>query len=261
MKRFPLYILALLMLAVSCKSEQKVATFETLYKEQPLTILIAPVQDNARRDIEKKTQDRVLNDELTQSAQFLRQSCIQPLVSIGYYPLPILASDVILQKEGMDYKQLMLGDLKGFNTRYGIDAVLLVAVHKWKEPEINEVMVFVEYTLRSTKTGLELMHTWVRGRKVQPCDTKGEPVELYTDLAFEDLTGMNKRLAHRCLLMQGVSDFALRNIPISVSRWQFQRDKYVPSYPAFYNFTMTHEGEVQRTEYNEDAFGNECFTD
>lgn len=254
-------ILATLLLAAACKSEQKVTTFETLYKEQPLTILVAPVQDNSKRPPVKTTQDQVLNDELTQAAYFLRNSCQEPLVNIGYYPVPALASDLILQQFGKDYKQLMLGDLKELNTKYGIDAVLLIAVHKWQEPEVNEIVVFLEYTLRSTKTGLELMHTWVRSRKMQPVDVKGEPIELAADLQFLKTTDLNKRLAHRCILMASTSDFVLRNIPTSVSRWQFQKDKFVPAYPSFYGFTMNPDGSVERSEYNEDAFGNECFTD
>lgn len=250
-----------MILAISCKSEQKVATYETLYKEQPLTILVAPVQDNAKRGVVKTTQDQILNDELTQSAHFLRQSCIEPLVNIGYTPISILASDMILQKVGKTYKQLMLDDLKELDKLYGIDAVLLIAIHKWQEPEINEIVVFVEYTLRSTKTGLELMHTWVRSRKMQPVDVKGEPIELAADTKFINTTGLNKRLAHRCILMASTSDFVLRNIPTAVSRWYANRDKYVPSYPAFYGFTMNPDGSVERSEYNEDAFGNECFTD
>lgn len=255
-------ILALLvmLLAASCKSEKKVATYETLYREQPLTILIAPVQDNAQRGVVRTTQDQVLNDELTQAAHYLRQSCIAPLVALGYYPLPILASDVITEQIGKNYRQLMLDDISVLSTQYGIDAILLTAVHKWQEPEINEIVVFVEYTLRSTKSGLELMHTWVRGNKMQPVDAKGEPIELAADNDFLKRTDLNKRLAHRCLLMAGISDFALRNIPTAVSRWFTNRDKLVPANPTFYSFTMNPDGGVGRSEYNEDAFGNECFT-
>ena len=61
------YLLPLvaLLLAVSCKSEKKVTTYNELYREKPVTILVAPVQDNAKRPMVKTTQDRVLNDELS----------------------------------------------------------------------------------------------------------------------------------------------------------------------------------------------------
>lgn len=253
-------LLSLLTLAIGCKSEKNITTYETLYHEQPLVILVAPVQDNAPRNVVRTTQDQVLNDELTQAAHFLRHSCVKPLVEIGYSPVPMLSADVILQKENKTYRQLMLDDISSFSKNYGIDAVLLIAVHKWKEPEVNEIIVFVEYTLRSTKSGLELMHTWVRSRKMQPVDTKGEPIELAADNAFLKLTQLNKRLAHRCILMDNTSDFVLRNIPTAVSRWYHNRDKFVPAAPSFYGFTMNPDGSVERSEYNEDAFGNECFT-
>ena len=91
-------------------------------------------------------------------------------------------------------------------------------------------------------------------------DAKGEPIELAADNDFLKRTDLNKRLAHRCLLMAGISDFALRNIPTAVSRWFTNRDKLVPANPTFYSFTMNPDGSVGRSEYNEDAFGNECFT-
>ena len=174
-------VLAAIVLLASCKSETKATAYSDLSKEKPVTILIAPVQDNAKRMLEKNTQDRVFNEELTAAAHYLRQTLAAPLASQGYYTIAPLASDIILQKTGLDYRQLMMGNMASLNSAYGIDAVLLVAIHKWQQPEINEVVVYTEYTLRSTKSGLELMHTWVRGDKIQPVDIKGEPIEPAAD--------------------------------------------------------------------------------
>ncbi len=248
------------LLAVACKGEKKVTTYETLYKEQPFTILIAPVQDNTARPQVKNTQDQLLNEELDMAATFLQQSCVEPLVSQGYYAIPPLAGNTLLADYGKDYRTLMLGNIADLHTRYGVDALLLVALHKWSQPEVNEVVVFVEYTLRSVKSGQELMHTWVRGDKLQPVDDKGEPIELAADLAFLKTTQLEPRLAHRCLLLQGISDFALRNMPTSASRWMYKQDQYTPANPSFYSFLMNPDGSIEREKYNEDAFGNECFT-
>ena len=262
MKQYRIIFPILIILAfVSCKSPKKIATYEDLYKERPITILVAPVQDNAKRLVVKTKQDEVLNDELVQAAHFMRQSTTEPLVNMGYYPLAPLASDVILEKYGKGYRQLSLDGLTELHNKYGIDAVLLVAIHKWEEPEVNEVVVYAEYTLRSTRTGLELMHTWVRGNKIQPVDVKGEPAELPDDIAFMERNEMDSRLAHMCILVEQMTDFALRNIPTSVSRWHFQHDQYIPSNPAFYSFTINPDGSIERSQYSEDAFGNECFTD
>lgn len=255
----PLLLVVIILAFSACKGEKKVATYEDLYKEKPLTILVAQVQDNSQRILPKTTQDEVLNSEFDMAAHYLRQSCLFPFTNQGYYAIPPLASDIILQKYGKTYRQLSIEDIKPLYTEYGVDALLLVAIHKWQQPEVNEIVVYVEYTLRSTKSGLELMHIWVRGNKMQPVDDKGEPYELASDNDFIRLTNIDSRLANRCILLSHISDFALRNIPTSSSRWMYQQDKYVPSNPAFYGFTILTDGSIERNEYNEDAFGNECF--
>lgn len=249
------------LLLFSCKSEKRIATYEDLYKEQPFVILAAPTLDKSEHPLPKTTQDRVLNNELTQAAQFVRHSVSEPLVSQGYYLIPPLAADIILDTVGKDYDQLMRDDLKSLSTNYGIDAVLLVAIHKWQTPEVNEVVVYAEYTLRSTKTGTELMHTWVRGSKMQPVDAKGVPVELSTDIEFINQSGYNSRLAHRCILLQTLSDYVLRSLPTGANRWYFRHDQYRSANPRFYGFTINPDGSIQRSKITEEAFGNECFKD
>jgi hypothetical protein len=98
------YLLPLvaLLLAVSCKSEKKVTTYNELYREKPATILVAPVQDNAKRPMVKTTQDRVLNDELSAAAHYMRQSLSYPLSSQGYYATAPLTSDILVEKLGLD---------------------------------------------------------------------------------------------------------------------------------------------------------------
>ena len=122
-------LIALLLFA-SCKSEKKITAYEDLYKEQPVSILTVAVQDNAPRPAAKTTQDEVLNDEYKAAAVFLRQTLAAPLAAQGYYTLAPLTCDVILEKVGKNYRQLQLDGLKDLHSRYGIDAVLLVAIHK-----------------------------------------------------------------------------------------------------------------------------------
>lgn len=260
MNRFPLYITALAMLLiVSCSSEKKVASYEVLYKESPATILVGPIQDSAKRADVKTKQDEVFNAELADAATFMQQTLADPLLFQGYYVLPPLVSDVIIDKAQANYKSLSQGDIAFLASQYGVDAVLLVAIHKWQEPEVNEVVVYAEYTLRSTKTGQELAHTWVRGEKIQPVDTYGEPVNLQSDDDFIKSSGLPNRLAHRCILLQQMSDFVLRSLPTSVNRWNFKHDQYIPSNPSYYSFVINPDGSLERKEYTEDALGNECF--
>lgn len=262
MKHIRLLIpLMTLLILCSCKSEKRIATYEDIYKEQPFVILAAPTLDKAQRPLPKTSHDRLLADELTQAAQFVRQSISDPLVSQGYYLISPLATDVLLDTIGKDYKQLAHDDLTFLSTIYGIDAVLLITIHKWQEPEVNEVVVFAEYTLRSTKTGLELMHSWVRGSKMQPVDAKGAPVELSTDNEFIHRTGFNSRLAHRCILLQAMSDFVLRSLPTGASRWYFRHDQYISANPSFYGFTIFPDGSIERSSVTEEVFGDACFND
>lgn len=81
MNRFHLYIVALAMLLiVSCKSEKNVASYEVLYKESPATILIGPIQDNAKRADVKTKQDEVFNAELSDAATFMQQTLADPML-------------------------------------------------------------------------------------------------------------------------------------------------------------------------------------
>lgn len=248
-------------LLAGCKAEQKVASYNDLYSERPLTVLIAPVQDNAKRPPIRTKQDELFNQEYTSAALYMRETLSQPLVTMGYYTLPPLASDVVLDRIGMEYKQLMNGDLHLLDSLYHIDAVLLVAIHKWQEPEINEMVVYAEYTIRSTKTNTDLMHTWVRGRKIQPVDNEGEAIELPSDTEFMLSSGLDIRTVRRCILVEQMSDFVIRNLPISSRRWYYKHDQYVSANPSYYRFNILPDGSIEREEYNEDAFGNECFTD
>ena len=262
-KTLPLLVFSfyLLVAFAGCQTEQKATSYNDLYKERPVTVLIGPVQDNAKRPVVKTSQDELLVQELSSAALFMRQTLSEPLVNMGYYTLPVLASDIILDSLGLAYKDYMNGDIRHLDSLYGIDAVLLVAIHKWQTPEINEMVVYAEYTLRSTKTGQDLMHSWVRGDKIQPVDTYGEPIELPSDLEFIDRSGVSNSLAHRCILMQQMSDFVLRNLPIGTRRWFHKHDQYISANPSYYGFAINPDGSLERHEYNEDAFGNECFTD
>lgn len=258
MKRIFIAMAALVMLC-SCKSEKRIAAYEDIYKEQPFVVMALPTHDAAQRILPKTTQDKVQNDELTLAAQFLRQTYSKPLVDQGYYLVAPLATDAILKQVGKDFQELGSGDIKTLSTAYGVDALLLVTIYKWMEPEVNEVHVYAEYTLRSTKTGMEMMHTMVRGRKMQPVDAKGAPAELSTDLEFMKRTGFDNHLAHRCILLEAMSDFVLRSLPTSASRWYFQHDRYTSANPSYYSFTIMPDGSYDRTEFPEEAFVNECF--
>ena len=55
--KFILPFIALTLL-LSCKSEKKVTAYNDLYQEKPVSILIAPVQDNAKHINPKTTQDK-----------------------------------------------------------------------------------------------------------------------------------------------------------------------------------------------------------
>lgn len=247
-----------------CKAVKKAVSYEDVYKEQPVTVYVAPFKDNTALELVRTSREKAYNDELRAAALYMRQTIAEPLLTQGYYVLTPLASEVIaMQDSAASYKDLMNGDIKRYSTLYGVDAILLVQLHKWAKPEVNELVVYVEYTLRSTKTGVELMHTWVKGTKMQPVGVKGEPMLLASDRTFMQTMGMDEEseeLAMRCILLEQMSDFVLRNLPTSRELRQYKRDQYTPAFPAYYGFVYDINGEIEQTQLTEDSFGNDCFT-
>lgn len=249
-----------LLILCSCKSEKKVTTYEAVFKEKPVTIYTAPLQDNSHRKANRGPNEAAYNEELNVAATYMFQTLATPLNQQGYYVLGTLTSKQLAQREKRSAKELLRGDIKEYSTRYGVDAILYTRIHRWIE-QTSEWVVFVEYTLRSAKTNTELMHTWVKACKKIPVDTKGNPVPLKSDNDFAEQMGLDVMTAERCILVEAVSNFVLRNLPTSPERRQYERDIYAKSNPSYFVLVIERDGALEVQKSNMESFEEDCFVD
>ena len=247
--------LAVLMLT-GCKSEKKINSYSDIYSERPVTIYIAPVFDKAERRIEKYPTDIEYNNELNTAKAYLYQTMRQPLLRKGYYVIGPAASAEIAAATKLSAKELHYGDLSSLNQQYGIDAVLTVTLHRWKDDN-NKKMAFLEYELRSTKSNTELFHTWVMAVKEVSTNLKGDPIKLNNDKAFAKRFDMDNGTAQRSFLVEKVNDYVLRDLPTSKRR-QFEKDLYNNANPNYIKYMWIDGGsDVQECtieEYEQNAF-------
>lgn len=258
MKRltFIISLLATVLLG-ACKSEKKINSYSDIYAERPTVIYIAPINDKAERKVEKYPTDIEYNNEINTAKAYLFQTIYEPLQNIGYYVIGPAASQQIAENNEMTPKQLRNGDIKVYNKNYGIDAVLVVTLHKWKDDN-NKKIAYLEYQLRSTKTNIDLLHTWVMAVKQVPTNLKGDPIKMSNDTKFANRFGFDNGTAQRCFLVEMVNDYVLRNLPTSSLRRQFEKDLYKSANPNYIKFTWLDGGadvkECSAEEYESNAF-------
>lgn len=249
-------ILTLLTLS-GCKSEKKINSYSDIYNERPVTIYIAPVYDKAERKVEKYPSDIEYNNEINSAKAQLYATMQSPLVNKGYYVIGPVASNQIASATNLTPKQLRNGDIKFFNDEYGIDAVLFVTLHSWKD-ENGKKTAFLEYQLRSTKSNTDLLHTWVMATKQVSTNLKGDPIKLKNDERYAKKMDMDNGAAQRCFIVEKVNDYVLRNLPTSSQRRQFEKDLYRPANPNYIKYMWVDGGanveKCSAEEYETQAF-------
>lgn len=258
MKRAIIASLMSLILLGACNSEKKVTQYSDIYNERTTTIYLAPVIDNAVRKVEKYPKDIAYNNELNTAKAYLYQTMPNPLLKKGYYVIGSVASHQIAKENPMTNKELRNGDLKVLNTRYGIDAVLVTTIHRWKE-ENGKWIAYMEYQLRSTKTNIDLMHVWVLATKQVPTNLKGDPITLRSDMNFARQFEMDNGSAQRAFLMEKVNDYVLRDLPISSLRRQFEDDLYRSANQTYIKYTWTEEGGADVQPCSIEEYEQGCF--
>ncbi len=241
MKRLYTVILLITVVFAGCKSEKKINSYSDIYSERPTTIYIAPVIDNAIRREVKYPKDAAYNNEINTASAYLNQTLAAPLLKKGYYVVGSVASREIAEATKMSNKQLRNGDMKSFGTDYGVDAVLIVTIHRWREKN-GEWIACLEYQLRSTKSNVDLQHTWVIARKRVPTNLKGDPVVMKNDVKFAKRFDFDNGTAQRCFLVEKVNDYVLRDLPISSLKRQFEDDIYKNANPTYMTYIWTEDG-------------------
>lgn len=257
MKQSILTVFVLTLLLGACKSEKKINSYEDIYSERPTVIYLAPINDKAERRVEKYPTDIEYNNEINSAKAYLYQTMSAPLTKNGYYVIGPVASQQIAEDIDMPLKQMRNGDLSVFRNDYGIDAVLIVTLHKWKD-ENGKKTAFLEYQMRSTKTNVDMLHTWVMAVKQVSTNLKGDPITLNNDTRFAKRFGMDNGTAQRCFLVEKVNDYILRDLPTSSLRRQFEKDQYKSANPTYIKYIWMDGGaDVQNCtaeEYESNAF-------
>jgi hypothetical protein len=257
MKQSVITVVLLALLLGACKSEKKINSYEDIYSERPTVIYLAPINDKAERRVEKYPTDIAYNNEINTAKAYLYQTLAAPLVKNGYYVIGPVASNQIAETVALTPKELRNGDLSVFRNDYGIDAVLMVTLHKWKD-ENGKKTAFLEYQLRSTKTNVDLLHTWVMAVKQVSTNLKGDPITLNNDTRFAKRFGMDNGTAQRSFLVEKVNDYILRDLPTSSLRRQFEKDQYQNANPTYIKYVWLDGGaDVQNCtaeEYESNAF-------
>lgn len=253
-----LVMIPLITALTGCKTEKKNTAYKGIYDERPVTLYIAPLQDNSQRKEEKYATDVDFNRQHDVAARFLKLTLSRPLETQGYYVLPWLSAQQIASTDTTTPQALANGDLLRYAQLYGIDALLNVHIHRWKDTG-EETILFIEYQLRSCKSNHDLMHSWVRASLKNQVDYKGESVASPEERLLMMDYGFDINTARRCHLVQAVSDHVLHDLPFSAKKRQFERDRYRTANQDYYTFKLTESGEFEKQTITMEAFEEECF--
>lgn len=247
------------MIFSSCKSERKITYYSDIYAEKPTSIYIAPVVDKSARKPNKLEKEKAYNVEVEVAADYFMKTLPKPLISQGYYVNGPLVAAEIGSKETRSLRQLLRADLTSYYEDYGVDAVLFTTIHRWKESN-GKWTVYIEYVLRSTKSYNELMHTWVEASKVIFTDMKGDPVPMRDDRLFAKRMGIDNGTAQRCILVSNVNSVVLKDLPVSASQRQFERDQHLGTNSQYLQVITNETGEIESAPISMEAFEDACFT-
>ena len=246
MKRTHIILLIVLPLALlaGCKGEKRITKYTELYSERPSTIYVVPVNDVSPRRAVRETADSVYNASLNVAARQLYLTASDPLTSHGYYTMGPLASAQLAATETRSGKQLRNENINDLYTDLGIDAVLFIDLLSWSNTS-NTWSVEAEYVMRSTHTGVEVLHVHVNATKILHTDFKGNPKPLREDLEFAEKYGCDLETAQRCRLVEIMNQYVLRDIPSGKRARQRDAEQYVNSHPEYFKLRIHRDGSVE----------------
>ena len=238
-----LILLSALFLA-ACESTKKMEQYSEIYQEGTGTIYVAPVNDISPRRALRETIDSVYNTSLNIAAKQLYLTAADPMTAAGYYVLGPLASAQIAATETRTGKQLRNENISDYHTLLGIDAILFIDLEEWRHTNDSWTAI-VDYTLRSTVSGTELMHVRVNATKFLPTDHKGNPKPLADDIQFAKRYGCDLETAQRCRLVEITNQYVLRDLPMGSRARTYSTERYIPSHPDYFYLRIQRDGSVE----------------
>ena len=244
MKRLLVWMLPLMLLAMGCKGEKKLSIYSQMYKEDPAVLYIAPLNDMAMRRAVREVGDSAYNNSINTAAMQLYLTAASPLVSNGYSVPGPVASAQIAATEGRTGKQLRNSSIDDLYTNLGIDAVLFIDLLSWNQTH-NTWTVEVEYMVRSTHSGGELLYKHVTATKILPTDYRGNPQPLKEDLDFQHDYGCDLETAQRCRLVEILNQYVLRDLPSGQRARRHSSEPYTVSQPEYFKLRIHKDGSVE----------------
>lgn len=242
--------LLLLLLLVGCKGQKKLTHYNEVYQERPQTIYVAPLVDRSERHPMRTLDDSLYNASLNIAAKQLFLTAADPLIHNGYYVLGALASAQLAATETRTGKQLRNDDISDYYDQLSIDAVLFITIHSWSESG-NPWAAEIEYAMRSTRTGNEVMHVIVKASKQLWTDFKGQPKPLGEDIRFAQTYGCDLETAQRCRLVEIVNQYVLKDLPSGSRSRGSGIERYSVSHPEYFNLNINPNGGVELLKSNE----------
>jgi len=191
------------------------ALYPHLYNDKPKSILIMP-PINETNQVEAKDS--------------FFATLMVPLAEQGYYVFsPFLAKELMQQESAADAELFFQADLYPFAEVFGADASLFTIIHRWeKKALVGDILIDVEYILRSTHTGETLLSRGRAGVLALSTPPKGGGglagmlATLFVDMVRTALT--DKALAASCANKECVSD-----MPVGIYHPNYGKDKKTPA--------------------------------
>lgn len=185
-----------------------------MYEEKPLAVLILPP----------------VNETTAADAKEYYSTTIQePLAYRGYYTLPYVITEEILQGEGLYDTELLYNQpLQNFRDYFGADAVLFTRIKEWDMSYVvvsSSLTVSVDMDLRSTLTNESL---WTYSGTVRADlsggDTGGGLAGL---IAKVIISAVNSATAEYVTYARKVNYTVLSSMPVGKYHGQFGKDQNV----------------------------------
>ena len=243
--------LLLSLMVAGCRGEKKMVQYSQLYREQPYSIYIAPIDDRSEHRPMRTVDDSTYNASISVAAKHLYMTAASPLVYKGYYVPGPLASAQLSLTEWRTMKQLRNESVVDYKEDLGVDAILFITVVNWETTQ-NTWSVELDYTLRSTAHGDEVMHTHVKATKTLPVDYKGRPRPLKYDRAFAQQYDCDLETAQRCVMVERVNEYVLTDLPFGSRARGNVIERHSKTHPEYFALHITTDGSVMVVPVDEE---------